>query len=117
MKAREFADAIAAIGFLVGGSICYWARGELRFIGIAVAAGSLFWYFKYGRRLKGWVGEDFETLNGEYQRLNALAQRWQQPDGSSVPESGRMKILERRDRLLHELRHHPERDKHPDWKP
>ena len=116
MKAREFADYIAAIGFVVGSLICTVGHGEIIYLGIALASGSVYWYFKRGQYLTGWIGQDFGTLLAEYNRLSALTQQWKQPDGTSVPMKQRDKILIRRDELFRELAGHPEREKHKDWK-
>lgn len=75
-------------------------------MGIAALAAVL--WFARGHRIKGWIGPTLQELRDEEARLDALAARWEKPDGTPLDQKERLQVLARRERIYGMLRQHPE---------
>ena len=66
-------------------------------------------------RLKGWIGLSYQEMKDELVKLEALAERWQRPDGSGLGASERERVLARRDKLYAAIEAHPDRPRREGW--
>lgn len=69
MKSSRFAELVATIGFLIGGVITMNSRGGLYQFGALISVVSLVWYFKWGSKLSGWVGQTDADMHDKLKKI------------------------------------------------
>lgn len=74
MKSSHFAELIALIGFVIGAVISTNSSGGLYQFGALLSLGSLIWYFKWGNKLSGWVGETDAQIERKIKQLEKEAE-------------------------------------------
>lgn len=100
MRASEYTQLSLAFVFFLGAALT--ASGV--WFGFILSAGSLYAFFKYGMRIKGWIGGSKEEMQKEYDQIENLINTDRHQNGQPLTIKERGKLYDRRERLRESIR-------------